>query len=178
MEPHFPGGVMSTSAPQRQSPKTETRTERVFKNLNPLMGAIIGLFVLALFCYAIYATLSQLDAAPVPATDTQEGYSAFDRAVQVVGLISPVLTIVLGFYFGARAGTGDAHAAAAVAEREVESAKTDADELRKLIAELQSRGGEDTQKLVAEVSSERNIAVPAASVLGAAKPQESTGSSG
>jgi hypothetical protein len=72
-------------------------------------------------------------------------------------------SIVLGLYFGARAGSGDAHAAAPAAEKQVESARSDADDLRRLIADLQARGGEDTKKLVAEVSSERNIAVPAAS---------------
>jgi hypothetical protein len=152
---------MASSADAERTPRrTETRTERAFKNLNPLMGAIIGLFVLVVFCYAIFKTLSQLETAPVSATTTQEGYSAFDRAVQVVGLVSPVLTIVLGFYFGTRAGAGDAQAAAAVAQTQVQSAQSDTEELRSLIAEIQKRGGRGTQELVAEVSSERNVAVP------------------
>lgn len=131
---------------------TDTRTERAIKNLNPLMAAVIGIFVLLMFCYAIYMTIKQLETAPVPATETQAGFSAFDRAVQVVGLVSPVLTIVLGFYFGARAGAGEGQAAAALAEGKMESARTDTDHYRSVIADLQEQGGEETRRLLAEIS--------------------------
>lgn len=144
-----------------EPPRTESRTERAFKNLNPLMAAVIGVFVLILFCYAIFATLGQIDTAPVPATDTQEAYSAFDRAVQVVGLISPVLTIVLGFYFGARAGAGEGQAAVAAAEGKEESAKLDAEQYRSILAEAQARGDAEMRRLLVQVSSEKNVALPA-----------------
>ena len=154
--------MATEEAPTTGSTRTETRTERAIKNLNPLMAAVIGIFVLFLFCYAIFMTISQLNTAPEPPTSTREGYSAFDRAVQVVGLVSPVLTIVLGFYFGARAGAGEGQAAAAVAEGKMESAKTDTDHYRSVIAEMQERGGPETKELLAEISSKVGVAVPVA----------------
>ena len=98
--------------------KKKSRSERLVDVLNPVMAAIIGIFVTGLFVWAILRSLAVIDTAPVAAntTDGTEGYSSFDRAVQVVGLVSPVLTIVLGFYFGARVGASGLEAANEVAE--------------------------------------------------------------
>lgn len=98
-------------------------TRWFIENLNPVMGAVIGLFVLVLFCVAIGFTIYHLADPPVAASDTQDAYSPFDRAVQVVGLVSPVLTIVLGFYFGTRVGTGGVEAAQAAAKERVQGVK-------------------------------------------------------
>lgn len=121
----------------------ESRLQKLVKSLSPIMGAIIGIVVLILFALAIYSTLKQVTEPPVAASDTNDAYSPFDRAVQVVGLVSPVLTIVLGFYFGAKAAEGAGTAAAAVAQGQTQSAQLDAAQLRDIIAELQRDGPTD-----------------------------------
>lgn len=150
--------MSSTQTPPSHEQPQQSRLAKLADNLSPFMGAVIGLAVLGLFSYAIWATVQRLGEAPVSADTTtgSDAYSAFDRAVQVVGLISPVLTIVLGFYFGARAGAGDA----AVAQREAASAKADTHQLQELIAELQARAPE-TRSVLQDLSSERSMALPA-----------------
>jgi hypothetical protein len=88
-------------------------------------------------------TLLTVEDAPV-AADTEagsEGYSAFDRAVQVVGIVSPVLTIVLGLYFGARVGTAGAEAER-VRAVEAESASAVKDKALAHIAAVKAQDGD------------------------------------
>ena len=121
----------------------ESRFQRFIRGPSPIMGAIIGVVVLILFAFSICATLQEITTPPVVAIDTNDAYSAFDRAVQVVGLVSPVLTIVAGFYFGAKAAEGAGTAAAAVAQGQAHSAQIDAAQLREVIGELQRQGPTD-----------------------------------
>jgi hypothetical protein len=90
-----------------------------FGDLNLWVGALIGVGVSALFLLVVFKTLTLTSAAPVSANPTAgtEGYDAFARSVQVVGLVTPVLTTILGFYFGVRAGAGGREAAESRAER-------------------------------------------------------------
>jgi hypothetical protein len=110
--------------------------DRLAQFLNPIMAAVIGFIVLGLFTYAIARTLLATGDAPVAADPANglEGFSAFDRSVQVVGLVSPVLTIVLGFYFGARVGAAGAEAAKTRAD-EAQAASTAKD---KAIAHIEA----------------------------------------
>jgi hypothetical protein len=115
--------------------------ERLALLLNPVMAAIIGGVVLALFAYAIWKSFLAVDDAPIAADATtgRDAYSAFDRSVQLVGLVSPVLTIVLGFYFGARVGAAGAEAAKTRAD-EVQAESTAKD---KAIAHIQAMADSD-----------------------------------
>lgn len=73
-------------------------------------------------------------AATTPGSDA---LSPLDRAVEVAGLASPVLTIVLGFSFGTRAAEGAGSAAHAEAEGHAQSAQVGRCQLRNVMCGLQ-----------------------------------------
>lgn len=77
-------------------------------------------------------------------------YDPFDRFVVIVGLVSPLLTTVVGFYFGARTGGAGREAA----EQNAQAVRSAASELQarlisdKIVNEAQLRSiGQDNQFL-------------------------------
>jgi hypothetical protein len=94
-------------------------------DMNPWVAALIALAITSLFAYAIVVAIHASDTAPIPADPSAgtDGYDAFARIIQVIGLVTPVLTTILGFYFGVRAGAGGREAAETRAVQAEDSAR-------------------------------------------------------
>lgn len=126
--------------------------------LNPVIGAAIALVVSGLFVAVVATSLSQLSTAPVAGNAEMgtDGYDAFARSVQVIGLVTPVLTTILGFYFGVRAGASGREAAESRADRAEIAAQDVVSDANAKIA--------DTQKVITTLG-ERLAPIPEAAAV-------------
>jgi hypothetical protein len=123
------------------------------------IALLLALGLLLLFCYVAYATVRTADtpprladpaptAAPTPGPDgsypeqLRGGFDPNARLVGLLALVSPLLTTVVGFYFGQRAGDASATAADAQKEQALRTVTQLAQQAEgdEFLHELQARG--------------------------------------
>ncbi|MEU6393634.1 hypothetical protein [Streptomyces sp. NPDC046939] len=143
------------------------------ENVNLIVTGVLALGLLALFwVLSITAIGASADpprqADPAPRESTAVGrstvgsstgsrpeqargaFSTFDRRVIVVGLVSPLLTTIVGFYFGTRVSASERRAAEADAQSSRQMATSTAVTAREVVNRMSK--GEQAQSVLGDIA--------------------------
>jgi len=138
------------------------------ENVNLVMTGILALGLLALFWILAVSAINastdpplQADPAPTAMTGTPSSpgrlpaqargaFSTFDRRIVVVGLVSPLLTTIVGFYFGTRVSASDRRAAEADAAKSKQTATATANTAREVVDRVKQ--GEQPDSVLTDIA--------------------------